>query len=432
MIIQFISSNKFLLDILNKNPHTDEGLYLSPLKNGIVIGSCDAKHQYSVLFQDIAGSYQKDPDNQLDFQHLCNPLIILHICTLLFNHLLKDRSTYQSGEIKWLGETRAAIDTLPCRIILPSVYIDSSWYKNGSFLLTKYFPGLDVQAQSGKIYRIAVQGASVYEAINLLCLTALFIHLTNIDALDKYIDASFAQKYVRILTNLEHVPYFVGYLFIQKAVKNKKQFSLIKPVLENYLSTQGISARLTHQSTQLSRLDFITEKIGTTLPVLDIGAGEFAYYKRLINAGFLHSYYAVDKDARLEKLAENIMDRTGRDNLHFFLDLADVPRQEKINIIMSEVIEHNELAEAAQLIKQALSFNFNQIIISTPNADFNPFYFSTGMRHEDHHFEMTSQQFREFLEEYTKDQTGIKVSFAQVGDELNKICPTQIAIIEKV
>ena len=56
----------------------------------------------------------------------------------------------------------------------------------------------------------------------------MITHITNEYGEYTYIDDSFAQKYARILTNIDDVPYFVFYLFIKRAVKSERQLSEIK------------------------------------------------------------------------------------------------------------------------------------------------------------------------------------------------------------
>ncbi|MCH5687054.1 hypothetical protein LWM68_23960 [Niabella sp. W65] len=299
------------------------------------------------------------------------------------------------------------------------------------FFAGKIFKGISVQQSVGNNFTLTITGATIFEAVNLLNLTALFTHLTNIDAFNTFIDDSFAQKYLRVLTNLERVPYFVHYLFIRRAVKNKAQFALVKPALETYLAQYGIKANLINEDTQRSRLGFITEEAGIDHPVLDIGCGEFAYYKRLVNKGMQHPYYAVDRNENLRRLGENIMNRMDRDNLFFYTDIEQVTCNETINIIISEVIEHNTREASVALIQKAMSFNFNLIIISTPNAEFNQFYFDSGFRHDDHHFEFTGEEFRLFIEDCMANGIHAEVAYAQVGDELNGIRPTQLVIIKK-
>ncbi|MBO9618641.1 MAG: hypothetical protein J7539_06340, partial [Niabella sp.] len=304
------------------------------------------------------------------------------------------------------------------------------WYRNGIFLLEKYFKGIAVEQNVGNNFSVTITGSTIFEALNLLNLTALFTHLTNIDDFSTFVDDSFAQKYLRVLTNLEGVPYFVLYLFIKRAVKNNTQFALVKPVLEAYLALYGIKANLTREDTQQSRLGFITDATGIDLAILDIGCGEFAYYKRFVKMGHTQPYYAVDRAENLGRLGENIMNRMDTDNLSFYTSIDEVSVNGKVNIVLTEVIEHNAREASVALVKKALEFDFNKIIISTPNAEFNKFYFDSGFRHDDHQFEFTRGEFRLFIEDCIAGND-VQIMYTQVGDELNGIRPTQLAIIEK-
>ena len=77
MVIILKSENINLLDILHKNPSTDEGLYLKELKNGILIGNAVSNTEYHCFFQDLKHSYLPEEGNQIDFQSFCSPLLAL-------------------------------------------------------------------------------------------------------------------------------------------------------------------------------------------------------------------------------------------------------------------------------------------------------------------------------------------------------------------
>ncbi|UAY53973.1 methyltransferase domain-containing protein [Arachidicoccus terrestris] len=432
MIIRILAENDYLADILHKNPNTDEGLYAKPLRDGIVIGNTVSRQRYDVLFWDKKKSYASDRSNQLDYQSLCNPLTVLNICTELFTHLLRSKEDYIVQELPWLDRTRGELDTVPCTVEVPVFYINSNWYRNGCFLLERYFEGVQLVHESGCNFRLSVTGENVFEALNLLNLVAIFTHLTNVDGLDTFIDNSLIDKYVRVLTNIEKVPYFVFYLFIKRAVKNQGQFLIAKPVFESYLAKYGLAVNFMREDTQQSRIRFVTEAIGIALPVLDIGCGEFSYYKRLMNMGLTANYYAIDRDERLERLARSITYRIESSNLLFRTDFNEVPKEVRLNVIISEVIEHNSVQDAVELIKVVLQFNFNKVVISTPNADFNQFYFEQGFRHTDHQFEFSIAEFKQFIETATIGLDNINVSYAQVGDQINGLRPTQLCILEKI
>lgn len=432
MIIKITSNNNYLLDILYKNPNTDSGLYFKPLKNGQIVGNAIDKHHYDVVFQDTKYSYLPEESNQIDYQSYCSPLVILHICNELFGHILKSKKEFTDKPINWLGITQGEADTHSCTIEVPSLYIDSNWYRNERFLLAKYFDGIKVEQQSNRIFALTVTAKSIFEAINLLVLVALFTHVTNNYSVYTYIDDLLAQKYGRILTNIDNVPYFVFYLFIMRAVKSPRQFTELKPIFESYLEKSGLKANLVLEGTYRQRIQFIISQLEKDIPVLDIGCGELTYYKKMMTQNFTAPYYAVDTDPQFESLAQHISRRYEEDNLVFFHSLDEFGKDENVNILLTEVIEHSPLAEAKELIRKALSYNFNKLIITTPNVEFNQFYnMEKDMRHDDHHFELTQQEFKTLIEEC---QTGknIHIEYFQLGDNLNGIQPTQGCIVTKI
>lgn len=433
MILKIKSPNRHLLDLLFKNPATDNGLYFKALRNGIIAGNAVSAQEYEVVFQDTQNSYLPEESNRIDFQSYCSPLAVLNICTELFAHILKDKTEFRAQDIAWLNLRQGDVDNEPCTIQIPTFYIHSSWYRDGEFLLSKYFEGVSVTHQQGKNFSLKITAPTVFEAFNLLNLVALFTHMTNEYGMFTYIDDSFAAKYVRVLTNIGNVPYFIFYLYIKRAVKSNKQFLMIKPIIEQYLAARGLEADLTFFGTQQDRQHFITGRLDLQTAILDIGCGELSYYKRMMNLGLKANYYAIDEDLRFEKLAEMIAYRYEAENLFFFQNLENFSSAEKVNIIMSEVIEHNTLETARELICKALDCNFNQIIITTPNADFNQYYFNhDAMRHDDHHFELSHIAFKDLIRACVSGRDHeIKMDFQEIGDKLNGIQPTQACILKK-
>jgi hypothetical protein len=431
MILIIKSLNDRLLDILCKNPDTDKGLYCKPLRNGQIIGNAVGRHEYEVVFQDRHGSYCPEENNEIDYQSYCSPLATLNVCNELFGHLLKSRNDYANTMIKWLNVTQGEVDNTACTIEIPSFYIDSNWYRNGRFLLSKYFDGIEVEQQSQRIFRLKVSAKSVFDAFNLLALVALFAHVTNSHGMYLYIDDNLAQKLGRILTNLENVPYFVFYLFIMRAVRSLKQFETFKPIFENYLANNGLKANLLIESTQRQRIGFITGLLEPNIAILDVGCGEFLYYKRMMTRDFTAAYHAVDINPEMELLAENISRRYEANNLFFYNSLDEFASDTLLNILLIEVIEHNSLDEARELIVKALSYNFHRMIITTPNVEFNTFYsMDDGFRHADHRFELTRDEFKSLITSCIQGKN-MNVEYFYLGDSLNDIQPTQACIITK-
>ena len=429
MIIKISCENDYLMDILFKNPNTDFGLYLKPLRKGQIAGNMIDMHHYEAIFQDEKYSYLPEESNQIDYQSYCSPLTVLHICNELFSHILKSRDEFAQKEILWLKRTQGELDTVPCRIEIPSFYIFSNWFRGGRFLLTKYFEGIVVEKQSSRIFSLTVSAPTIFEAFNLLCLVALFTHTTNEYGVFTFIDDLLAQKYGRILTNIRNVPYFVFYLFILRAVKSENQYHELKPVFEKYLADEGLQVDLKWQGTKQQRMQFITNRLDMETPILDIGCGDLEYYKKMMKLGFKGQYYAMDKAENIETLSRHIAKRYEEDNLTFFNSLNEFSSQDKLNVLLTEVIEHNSVDEAKALIRQALEYNVNQMIITSPNVEFNRFYnMENPLRHDDHVFEPTMAEFRALIEECAagKDCT---VEYFYLGDSINGIQPTQGCII---
>ena len=430
MIIKIKSENDYLMDILYKNPKTDMGLYFNPIRNGHVVGNVVDKHNYEIVFQDEKQSYQPDGNNQMDCQSYCAPLAALHIVNDLFAHILKSREEFSQREIAWLQRTQGEVDTEPCSIEVPSLYIRSKWFRDGRFLLSKFFDGIRVEQQTNRIFKLTVSAPTIFDAVNLLSLLSLFTHITNDDGEPAYIEYNLSQKYGRVLANIRNVPYFVFFLFIQRAMKSEKQFNELKPLFESYLAESGLQVDLQWQGTKEQRIQYIANQLEMYIPVLDIGCGDFDFYKKMMKDGFKEAYYAVDTDERVEPLFRNISKRYEENNLSFFGSLKEFRSQEKLNVLLIEVIEHNSLDDAKALIKQALEYNINKMFISSPNIEFNPFYLNmeSAFRHTDHLFEPTTAEFRAIIEECTAGKD-CSVEYFYLGDKINGIQPTQGCVI---
>ncbi|XZH79414.1 methyltransferase domain-containing protein (plasmid) [Clostridium perfringens] len=101
-------------------------------------------------------------------------------------------------------------------------------------------------------------------------------------------------------------------------------------------------------------------------------------------------------------------------------------------IILCEVIEHIEYDRVPCVIKNIMSLESKNIIISTPNKDFNKHMdnVKTELRFHDHRFEFTEKEFNLFCEGI-KNKFGYKYTISSFGREINGIKPTMMAIFRK-
>lgn len=423
MIVKIKSANNYFLDILYKNPNTDQGLYLKELKDDVLIGNAVSAHEYHCVFLDSKHSYMPDEGSQIDFQSHCSPLLALNIGTEFFNHLYKEKASLDATVITWLDKTYKEVDTEKTTIEIPTFFIDSGWYKNGSFLLAKYMDGIIVTPKVGNNYELRVEGVTVSEAIHKLSVVALFTHFTNRYAVYSYIDDFFIQKYITTITNISGIPYFVFYLFIKRIMRSPVQFEKFKPQLEAYFDNK---VQFVFTDTHQSRKEFICERIHSREPVLDFGCGEMQYYKTLMKKGFSSNYYGYD-EVDFEAVAKSINEIFTSENLFYLNTLSQVEGFEG-QIILSEVIEHNNLEEAKSLLIWIRDHTkFTTLYITTPDKDFNSNYeMVEEFRHDDHDFELSNPEFVALINSIFPNEK----AFFGIGDCVNGVFPTSGVIIQ--
>ncbi|KRD12681.1 hypothetical protein ASE21_01900 [Flavobacterium sp. Root901] len=424
MIIKLKSDNKYILDILYKNPNTDQGLYLKELKNGIVIGNVISENEYHCIFLDGKKSYLPEEGNQIDFQSYCSPLLALNMMTEFFNHLYKENEVLNETVIFWLEKSYNNVDTEKCTIEVPTFFIDSNWYKNEKYLLSKYIDGISLQHKIGNNFELKIDGATVREAVQKFSLVALFTQFTNRYVVYTFIDDYFIQKHITMFTNLTGIPYFVFYLFIKRIMRSPVQFEKFKPQLEAYFNNE---VQFVFTDTHQSRKEFICKEINFDESVLDFGCGELQYYKLLQKRGFTQEYWAYD-EVDFKHIADKIQETERIENLSWIENLEELKDFEG-QVILSEVIEHNSLEEAkALMIWIRDNINFTRLFVTTPDKDFNVNYELTEeFRHDDHDFELSNREFRNLIDEIFPYQK----TFHGVGDCVKGVYPTSAVIIQK-
>jgi hypothetical protein len=424
MILILKSENQYFLDVLYKNPNTDNGLYLKELKDGVVIGNAVSCNEYHCVFFDSKHSFMPEDGSQIDFQSHCSPLLALNMGTEFFNHLYKEKEILASTEISWLGKTYDDVDKYPATVEIPTFFIDSGWFKNDSYLLSKYIDGITLTPKIGNNYSLKIEGNTIREAIQKFSIVAMFSHFTNRYAIYTYIDDSFIQKYITMFCNISGVPYFAFYLFIKRVMRSPVQFEKFKPQLEAYFNN---TIQFVFTDTHQSRKQFICERIYSDEPVLDFGCGELQYYKSLMKKGFSNEYFAYD-EVDFSSEAQKIMDVYKTDNLNWVADKQEIIGFDG-RIILSEVIEHNPLLEAKELMVWLRDYtNFSKLYITTPDKDFNTNYeMINEFRHDDHDFELSNAEFVTLINEIFPNQK----EFFGIGDCVNGVYPTSAVIIHK-
>ena len=246
-------------------------------------------------------------------------------------------------------------------------------------------------------------------------------------------------KVVGILQELK-AQYFLWYWFKKNILVKPKFYADLSEQLGKNSVDGDIAMRF--GDTQQQRKNFVDEQVmNFTHSILDVGCGEgyylLPYAKRLKNNG--HSIVGVEPDTVIRhKLQEKLLDRK-QENAKVVPALDKVELEGVHDIICIEVIEHMPIDEAKALVVELLKRDFNQLIISTPNRDFNQFYPTmTGFRHDDHHFEFTEKEFYVFMMECLNISgrldgvVDFSIGYRAVGDKVNGIPTSQAYIIKKV
>lgn len=184
-------------------------------------------------------------------------------------------------------------------------------------------------------------------------------------------------------------------------------------------------------------------KVIETLPqketIVDLGAGEG---KLSVQLGFMNGVKEIlsvepSNKSRI-RAVERFNQITNEDfvepkSLSGSLFYFDSRLQNKDIIILCEVIEHIDEHRLPKIFETILKeYRPKVLIVTTPNQEYNVVYdLDVLMRHQDHRFEWTRDQFRENVEFWAKG-VPYQVSFQGIGVETETYgYPTQMAIFRR-
>ena len=429
MIIRITSDNPHFLDLLRKNPATFGGFQLREHKNGVAIGRIISNSEYHMVFQDTKYSYSKDTSNQIDFQSYCNPRAALGLVGVFLRHTLISESDWSNSEIPWLEKTVEEVDDdeYHHRIVIDNIYADG-FSKNRGFVLAKYFNGVKLIHLGGNQYRLEVAVTStLHRAINLAAFVMMYIAATNKQSW--FLNKDLANKYIKVMENIKHVPYFVLYLFARSALPTEALFDEFRPRLEALLHHE---LHMKYGNTQTMRINQIRSMIiedGTVnTNIVEIGCSDGDYPRKLarkLSSGLSWWSHDVDDYGYLNSyVPEKMSDDT---SFTFTQSFDEVPVQDNTTVLMVEVIEHMEIDEAKQLIASVINKHQpDRIIITTPNRTFNRWYkfdeLGIEFRHADHKFEFTTPEFANFIKNVMTSNgyySSYSTDFFGIGDSID-------------
>jgi hypothetical protein len=456
--LQIKSTNPYFSYLIKKNPAS--GLVAKVLRKGVIFGYysmpegeyqlppsididlitqplekknyTDIGQTYNVYFRDAFNdiSYPEYKDQEFEYVNatrFSSAQFILNALADLLRDAFRKRDPEHDPDDEY--ET-----TLFCNMVrLDSQRTLTAFTKNFSEVC-------DIKAEevAHKYYQITITTKkSLYYLINL---TNLFSAFTVIRNKSEYLflDETTIEKYLGALSVIDP-PYFIRYNFkvelLDPQKGGNKTFKKYKTLLE---TSSHYPIKMVQGDTVQMRMDAIENELGFSHHIVDVGCGEGRYiwpFTRKMLKG--KNYYAIDTNeecrnsvARKIRLRE-ITNAYVFDSVDSFIE--DTLTAEKFDFVLGEVIEHMSFEEATQLVIKCLGLRYlNSLILTTPNADFNQYYFDDkDMRHPDHKFEFTEEEFKTWIEKikdhfrsvvlapmpFTRLQLDVK--YLEIGDKVD-------------
>jgi len=414
-IVQLTSTNPQFTFLIRKNPGS--GMLLRPIRQGTSYGWYSDHSTFNVYFKDADNgiSYKKHEQDNFEYLNVSRyntPIFSLNAINEYFSSPFKAQDERDSEGFKHT-------------FFINMIHVQRSHYID---FFQKHMPEYEfsLQHQSYKSYSLAVSTKkSLYHLLHTVSVLCLFLSMFG----EEYIDISdeILDKYIRSL-NVIDAPFYIRSLFARNFLVTRERFGRYKSEIER---TNRYQIELQHGSTAHQRRSYIKSLLKFDLPILDIGCGE-GFYAIPFASKLESMYYAIDINEELHQVVERKAAAKEIDNIALYSSIdhyLETYNGEQVDIILTEVIEHMTEDEASALIRQICAeVSFRQLIVTTPNADFNAFYEIDGFRHDDHKWEMGQARFRQWFGDMVA-HTGLNYEFVDIGDRVNGVHTTQGVII---
>lgn len=401
------SSNPLFSYIIQKNP---ENTVVKSIRQGYAIGWFNLKNiqEYCIVFKDKPQemSYSNSEFEYLDVTALSSPASYSNLISNFFSGLLKKKNE---------NDSEVEINIIHLGFIKCNKKVLEHF--------AKFFDEVSYMEKSNNIFEVTFQSTSYQGSLRrLLHLVNLFCIVMVASDEDFYLDINedLVNKYMNSIKEIQ-CPYYVANMFKVRFLKTKVLFTkfssqLQESCLENVTFEFG--------NTQQARKNFIENNITIKNNIVDLGCGEdFSYWYLSKNIDGV--FYPIDKDENVRKSVIRKINRKELLNVTEPLnsweevkDLLESPTE----VILSEVLEHNTLKEAKNLLKEVLLHpQVKKVLVTMPYKMFNKHYLISDneFRHDDHKWELDIQIQLELEELFSK--CGIeRWGWTHIGDIIDE------------
>ncbi|OWA34090.1 SAM-dependent methyltransferase [Saccharibacillus sp. O16] len=411
-IIQLSSTHPDFTFLIRKNPAT--GMLIRPIRKGLAYGWYSDPQTFNVYFKDADNeiSYKRNEHEEFEYLNVSRyntPLFPLAAINEFFSYPLKPDERDAEGQHHTL--------------FVNMIHIELERYIH---FFAKHLPDIQFELThlAHKSYSLTMTTErNLYYLLHAASVLFLFLSMFGHEFLD--LSDAVLEKYIRSLQIID-APFYIRNLFVRNFLSSRSRFRKYVGELEQ---TDRYAIQFDFGSTAHQRRNAITELLAFDKSILDIGCGEGFYaipYAERIKEEY--SYYAIDVNEEVLQQTVRKAEKQQLENLIPFASLQDFLEHyggEKVDVVMTEVVEHMEQEEAAELVRTVLDkVNIERFVITTPNADFNRYYELEGMRHEDHDWEMNREQFRSWIQELAAGR-GLDMQELEIGDRVDGVPTTQ-------
>lgn len=429
-LIKIKSDNPDLSYIISKNPET--GMVSKVLRDGVVFGwyTQSKTNEYNIFFKDSDDtiSYSDSIENEFEY----NTVDKYNMSIMYANMLDKLINIKEDNQYDKSGYTY-------------SLHLNMLYLKNEKYydIFTRHMSDIfkiDLKQVSYKNYTCTIS-TDKSRFKDLVDFTMLFLIVnTMMNYNNFFVDNSSVGRFSKLIAKLD-LPYFIRYVYKVNAFKSPKQFDEFSSIF-NESETNSYDIKFGRN--YYHRYNFVKNNLKFDKNIIDIGCGEGGFFKNSKSLGDDLVYYAIDTDTEVLDLAVKKAKNKSFENIVFNNSfdefLTDRYNNEKCDVQLIEVVEHIDYDKSIELLKVIRdNINFERIIITTPNRDFNDNYYNcdeligdgeeTFKRHDDHKFELTLDELKSFIGSVFNDEYNVNYTF--IGDVVNGITPTFGVVINK-